>query len=369
MEPGPSDIKSTPNDLPLTQVQKLVVRAALSEEEFSYLDLADLTGRSLGNLRKIKSGLNDRFPDIFVEVGREEAEIGRKSSLWSVNPKYVKILKQLTSVEAVESQRRMPRIEEFPILGHVRSLLDSVHGVEPDKRFGLVLTAQNLIERTQKTFDAVIGGGQHIDSVLLSALDAVRKSAEQIDNELRGRDAKTANMILNYCGKNGEDTSVSVRKVKPLRNLVQFICSALPGAGNNHVFEFDTALICSVEDSGATEERKQISRAADNRIFLDNVAQSAFTTLRNATRVKAYEDVAKYLIDSLLSLGLKPDTATANKIKGAAEMDGLDPQLKEETRRLADTLQPRGMLAGDTKAQPFTLPEEFRDSLADRSAA
>lgn len=355
----PSDLNS---EKPLTDVQKLVVRAALSEEEFSYYDLAELTGRSRENLRKIKNELSKRFPQVFVMVGQEEAEVGRKSSLWKVNPDYVEALSRLSAEEVGETHTRARQLRQYPILEHARKLLLELHS-DPDHEVEIIERVQELLDRTQKAFETVGNAAETISPELRTTFEIVGQDAEKIDQRLRGRDEKTGWRILAFLGE-AEEPEPKASDQPTLVDLVKYVRIAPPGAGRGSLFEFDGALIGSADDPGADDQRRLIAETMSEHGFLENLAESFSGTLRRACRTEPFARVAEKLIGSFRSLGLPPNATLANKIDAAAQFEGLDPDLREDAQSLADTLRPRGDLAGHAEGRPFNLPEDARASLA-----
>ncbi len=347
-------------DAPLTAVQRLVLRAALSEQEFTYFDLADLTGRSRENLRKIKAEVSARFPNVFVKVGKDEAEIGRKSDLWMVNPAYVDQLQQLTAADTAGAKSRSRKLQEFSILSHARGILKDLAGAESFEQLDMLLNARALLNRSRETLD---GMKSDVSDQLWRDLDAAEQDTAEMATQFGERANQKSLRILGFLGEDENQQSVEPLRKSSLTDMVSYICHAPPGTGSKSVVEFDSALISSADDPAAGDSREAIASTMDDPTFVGNLGDATATTLRNSTVSKHFQRVAERLLQSFQRLRFKPDASLSENIASAADLEGLAKGLKDEALRVANMLQPRGRLAGQAENRPFQMNAEDRSKL------
>lgn len=352
----------TPDDggAPLTAVQRLVLQAALSEQEFTYLDLADLTGRSRENLRKIKTEVSARFPNVFVKVGKDEAEIGRKSNLWAVNPGYVDQLRQLTSTGFAGTKSRARKLQEFSILSHARGILKELAVAESSEQLDMLLNARALLNRSRETLDDM---KSDVSDQLWRDLEATEQDTAAMVTQFGERADQKSLRILGFLGEDENQHSVEPVRKSSLTDMVSYIRHAPPGTGSKSVVEFDSALISSADDPEAGDSREAIASTMDDPTFVGNLGDATSATLRNSTVSKPFQRVAERLLQSFQRLRLKPDVSLSEHIASAADLEGLANGLKDEALRVANMLQPRGRLAGQAENRPFQLDAEERSKL------
>ncbi|MEM8849800.1 MAG: hypothetical protein AAGE03_07170 [Pseudomonadota bacterium] len=343
-----------------TDGEARVLQAAVGEDDFTNQDLADLTGKSINNIRKYIHQIKGKAPDLFQIEGLETAHAsgGRPREILSISEPHASILRSHFADRTAAEVGHQQVVKTLPTMQYALELLDGLADTPSEditKRF-VAQRVDDLIGRAETGWQRLKKTGRPVAEELRTQIEDARASLRKTNTEL---DAASESMAQQINEAVGPDADGGV--FGPLETLVTRACNAFEDSGMTRVAEITTAVIGSGERRELSDQKRQIRAAWEDPIFRNNVGWVVTAAVQNAARVGPFETLAKRLIGNLRRLVPQPDRKFSDMVRRSGQTPEISSDLQETLAEAGESFLPMG-LRQDSELLSADLVAQLRNA-------